>query len=112
MEFAVLGPIEARADQPLELGGAKPRALLAMLLLDANQVVSRDRLIEGLWGESLSASAAHSLDHYVSRLRRVLGEGRLVRRSPGYLLRVEPGELDLDRFQRLVGEAHALRADG
>lgn len=113
MEFAILGPIEARADgRPVALGGPKPRALLAMLLLEANRVVARERLIEGLWGEELPASATHSLDHYVSRLRQALGEGRLIRQSPGYLLRVEAGELDLDRFERLQQEAHDQRACG
>jgi DNA-binding SARP family transcriptional activator len=114
VEFGVLGPVEARLDgEPLPLGGPKPRALVAMLLLDANDVVSRDQLIQGLWAEQPPASAEHSLDDYVSRLRRVLGAGRLERRSPGYLLRVESGELDLDRFERALadGRAHLIADD-
>ena len=111
MEFAILGPVEARVDgAALPLGGPKQRALLAILLLDANAPVSRDRLIAGLWGERPPPSAAQSLDSYVSRLRRVLGTDRIVRRAPGYLVAVEPGELDLDRFeQRLVGGPLAAR---
>ena len=103
MQFAILGPVEARTNgSALQLGGPKPRALLAMLLLDANEPVSRDRLIEGLWGDDPPPSADQTLDSYVSRLRRVLGPDRVVRRPPGYLLVVEPGELDLERFERLV----------
>ena len=103
MQFAILGPVEARTNgSALQLGGPKPRALLAMLLLDANEPVSRDRLIEGLWGDDPPPSADQTLDSYVSRLRRVLGADRVVRRPPGYLLVVEPGELDLERFERLV----------
>ena len=99
----MLGLVEARRDgEAVSLGGPKLRALLAILLLHANEVVSRDRLIEGLWGEAAPASASHTLDDYVSRLRKALGDGRLVRRAPGYVLRVEPGELDLDRFSELV----------
>ena len=102
MEFRVLGPVEVLQDgRELPLGGPKQRVLLALLLLRANEAVSRDRLIDGLWGERPPPSAAHTLDSQVSRMRKTLGEGRLVTRSPGYLLRVEPGELDLDRFERL-----------
>jgi YVTN family beta-propeller protein len=103
VEFRILGSVEADLDgQPLPLGGRKPRALLAMLLLNRNAVVSRERLIEGLWGESPPAGADHSLDDYVSRLRRSVGSERLIRKAPGYRLTVEPGELDLDVFERLV----------
>ena len=102
MEFRILGPISASRDgEELPLGGRKPRALLAMLLLGANAPVSRDRLIDGLWGEP-RGSVAHSLEDYVSRLRKVIGAERLERRPPGYLLSVEPGELDLERFDNLV----------
>ena len=103
VQFAILGPVEARTNgSALQLGGPKPRALLAMLLLDANEPVSRDRLIEGLWGDDPPPSADQTLDSYVSRLRRMLGPDRVVRRPPGYMLVVEPGELDLERFERLV----------
>ena len=103
MEFAVLGPVSVRQDgRELPLGGPKQRALLAILLLNANEAVSRDRLIDGLWGERPPATAAHTLDNYISRLRKVLGDDRLTRRPPGYALRLERGELDLDRFEQLV----------
>jgi predicted ATPase/DNA-binding SARP family transcriptional activator len=108
MEFAVLGTVEARIEGvPVPLGGPKQRALLALLLLDANRPVSRDRLIEGLWAESPPARADASLDSYVSRLRRALGHDRLERRPPGYALAVEPGELDVDRFEGLLADAGA-----
>ena len=72
MEFAILGPVEARRDgRTLRLGGHKQRALLAILLLNANNAVSRDRLIEALWDEQRPAKADHALDTYVSRLRAV-----------------------------------------
>ena len=92
------GPVEVRGDgHELPLGGPKQRALLAILLLQANEVVSRDRLADGLWGERPPASVEHTLDNYVSRLRKALGRDRLIRRPPGYVLRVEPDELDRDR---------------
>src|SRR5580765_613858 len=107
MEFRVLGPVEVLQDgRELPLGGPKQRVLLALLLLDANEPVSRDRLIDGLWGERPPPSAAHTLDSQVSRMRKTLGDGRLVTRTPGYLLLVEPGELDLDRFERLYRRGH------
>jgi len=113
MKFGVLGPVEARVDgKPVALGGPKPRALLAILLLHANNAVSRDRLIEGLWGDSPPPNAAHSLDDYVSRLRKVLGADRIARRAPGYVLRVEPDESDLVLFERLAEQGAASLARG
>ena len=113
MKFGVLGPVEARVDgKPVALGGPKPRALLAILLLHANDVVSRDRLIEGLWGESPPPNAGHSLDDYVSRLRKVLGADRIERRAPGYVLRVESDESDLVLFERLAEQGAASLARG
>ena len=111
MEFVILGPLEVRDDgRRLALGGPKQRAVLAMLLLDANRPVSRDRLIDGLWGESPPPSAAHTLDDYVSRLRRLLGGARIERRPAGYVLRVEPDELDLERFETLLEQGRASDA--
>jgi DNA-binding SARP family transcriptional activator len=106
LEFRLLGPLEAVEDnRPLALGGARQRALLAVLLLHANQAVSSDRLIDELWGESPPATAGKIVQVYVSRLRKQLGYARLLTRSRGYLLRVDAGELDLARFERLVAEA-------
>jgi DNA-binding SARP family transcriptional activator len=113
VEFLVLGPVETRIDgRVLHLGGPKQRALLALLLLNGNEVVSRDRLVDSLWGERAPESAQRSLDTYVSRLRTLLGGERIERRAPGYLLRVEPGELDLERFEALLEQGRAAGAAG
>ena len=112
MRYGVLGPLEVReGERPLSLGGAKQRALLAVLLLNANDVVSVDRLLSELWGESPPATALSSVHVYVSRLRRTLGPGAIETRPPGYLIRVGAGELDLDRFEELVarGDGDSLR---
>ena len=104
-EFCLLGPLEVRSNgRALELGGQKQRILLAMLLLDANRVVSSDRLIEGIWEESPTPTAQKGLQVLVSHLRKVLGRERVASRAPGYALQVGPGELDLDRFETLKGE--------
>jgi DNA-binding SARP family transcriptional activator len=108
MEFRILGPLEVRKEgHPVALGGARQRALLAMLLTRANEIVSTDRLIDELWGEQPPRTALNTLQYYVSQLRKALGADRIVTRSPGYLIRVEPGELDLERFERLVEEGGA-----
>ena len=105
MEFRILGPLEVRdGERVLPLGGVKRRAVLAVLLLDANRVVSVEGLVDRVWGDSPPPSALASLQNHLGRLRRELGD-RLVRRPPGYLLRVADGERDLDRFQRLVDDA-------
>jgi len=104
LEFRILGPLEVIADgAQIPLGGAKQRALLALLLLQANRVVSRDRLIDELWETDPPETARTALQVHVSQLRKVLGRDRIVTQAPGYLVRVEPGELDLDRFEKLVG---------
>jgi DNA-binding SARP family transcriptional activator len=106
MEFRLLGLLEVvEQEHVLSLGAGKQRALLAILLLHANEVVGTDRLLDELWGESPPATAGKSIQLYVSRLRKELGEGRLVTRAPGYVLRVDPSELDAARFERLVKEA-------
>jgi DNA-binding SARP family transcriptional activator len=106
MEFRLLGPLEvAGGDSSLALGGIKQRSLLAVLLLHANQVVSRDSLIDALWGASPPLTCNKSIQVYVSRLRKATGESRLVTYAPGYVLYVEPSELDLARFEQLVAEA-------
>jgi DNA-binding SARP family transcriptional activator/ABC-type transport system substrate-binding protein len=118
VEFRLLGPLEVSDHgRALELGGRKRRALLALLLLHANEVVSSDRLIEELWGEQPPQAAATALHGHVSRLRKLLGgdggsEQLLVTRPPGYVLRLEPEQLDLRRFEQLRDEARAARAKG
>jgi DNA-binding SARP family transcriptional activator/tetratricopeptide (TPR) repeat protein len=120
MEFRILGPVEAwDGTQRLGLGGPKPRALLAVLLLHANQVVSTDRLIDQLWGEAPPPTARNLIQVYVSRFRHALHRSRdgsdpervLVTHPPGYLLRVEPGQLDADRFEELTALARQATAD-
>ena len=114
MEFRLLGPIEAvRDDRSLPLGGAKPRALLALLLLHANEVVSRDRLIEALWPGRAPGSAEHSLDVQISRLRKALAPDELLlTRSGGYVLEVEPDAIDAARFERLLDAGRRANAAG
>jgi DNA-binding SARP family transcriptional activator len=106
VEFRILGPLEVVRDgEPLDVGGPKQRALLALLLLDANRVVSADRIVEALWDGDPIETAAKAVQVYVSQLRRVLGRERLETRPPGYLVNVSADELDLHRFEALVEEA-------
>ena len=119
LQFRILGPLAVRIDgTAVSIGGPKQRALLALLLLSANRVVSRDRLIGELFVEQGVNSADHALRNHVSRLRKVLspagggGEPRIVARSPGYLLRVSPGELDLEAFEQLAAAGSEARAAG
>jgi DNA-binding SARP family transcriptional activator len=113
VEFRILGPLEAWDDgRRLPLGGVKQRALLAALLLHANEVVPGDRLIEELWGEDSSDTAATSLRVSVSRLRKALPPDTLVTRPPGYTIRLGPDQLDLHRFERLVEEARHAAVRG
>jgi DNA-binding SARP family transcriptional activator len=108
LEFRILGPLEVvDAGRKLALGGGRQRALLSVLLTRPNQIVSTDRLIDELWGEEAPKAAANTVQYYVSRLRKLLGTERIETRSPGYALRVEPGELDLEEFERLVRRADA-----
>jgi len=112
-EFRLLGPIEAVVDgRPVQLAAAKPRALLALLLLNRNRVVPTERLIDELWSEEPPARATKALQVYVSQLRKELGPDRLVTQPPGYLLRVGEGELDLERFEQLTATARKRLADG
>jgi predicted ATPase/DNA-binding SARP family transcriptional activator len=110
MEFQILGPLEVVAGgQNLRLGGPKRRALLALLLTHANRVVSVDRLRDGLWGGAPPDGAAANIQVYVSQLRKQLEPNRkptapyeiLVSQPPGYVLRVDPDQLDLYRFEQL-----------
>jgi DNA-binding SARP family transcriptional activator len=130
LDYRILGSFDVRQDSRLlGLGGEKPRALLAILLLHRNEVVSVDRLIDGLWGEAPPASALPTLRAYVSRLRKALNgsgesvcgerdsaagspDGVLLTRGRGYLLRVAPGELDLERFLDVAERGHHALAAG
>lgn len=119
MEFGILGPLEVvREGVPLTLGGAKQRALLAILLLDVGRVVSVDRLVDELWGDDPPEGARHALRVHVSQLRKALGDGAvlgqriLATRSPGYVLQIDPEHVDAQRFGRLAAEGHQALSEG
>src|SRR5262245_14920292 len=102
MDFRILGPLEVVAEgHTVDLAAAKPRALLAILLLHANEPVASAWLVEELWNGNPPATAQKTLQVYILRLRRLLGEERIVTTPSGYQLRVEDDELDLDRFEKL-----------
>jgi YVTN family beta-propeller protein len=106
MDFRILGPIEVWADgRPVALGGGQQRAVLALLLLDANHVVSSDKLIDQLWNGHPPATAATALQGHISALRKALGSDVIATRRPGYLFALDPEQTDLGRFERLRGEA-------
>ncbi len=123
-QFSLLGPLSVSSDgEPIALGGQKRRALLAVLLLEANQVVSSDRLIDALWGEDPPETARNTIQVYISQLRKLLPDGALETAPPGYRLVIEADSVDLFEFMRLsekgrtalgaadaAGAADALRA--
>jgi len=121
MEFRILGPLEVwDRGRRLPLGGAKQRALLAILLTQANQVVAADRLVDLIWPDGPPETADHSLQVYVSQLRKVLEPEHkigtpyevLISQPPGYLVRTTADDLDLVRFQGLVDDARQLMEEG
>jgi YVTN family beta-propeller protein len=117
MRFLILGPLEARdGGGPVALGGPQQRAVLAILLLHVNEVVSRDRLIEGLWGEAPPKSAGHTLESYISRLRKALGangnEAELLTRPHGYSLNADAEQIDAHLFEDLVADGRRQLAAG
>jgi DNA-binding SARP family transcriptional activator len=108
VEVRILGPLEVRdGDRVLAVTGAKQRALLAMLALHANEVVSSDRLLDELWDQEPPGSGATALQARISQLRKALGPAadRLVTESPGYVLRIDRADFDLYRFEHLLDEA-------
>ncbi|GLI00570.1 AfsR/SARP family transcriptional regulator [Phytohabitans aurantiacus] len=108
MRYQILGPVAVhRAGVELPLGGPKPRAVLAALLLDANRVVSEERLIALVWGDEPPPSVRGQLQVHISGLRKLLGAAVIERRPPGYLIGVHPGELDLDEVDAAVTKARA-----
>jgi DNA-binding SARP family transcriptional activator len=120
MQFEILGPLEVRRNgSRVALGPAKQRAVLAILLVHANELVPSDRLIEELWSEP-PETAANALQVYVGKLRKALEPGRprgapgefLITHAPGYVLRVEPGELDSERFETLLADGTRAREAG
>ncbi|HYS33127.1 MAG TPA: BTAD domain-containing putative transcriptional regulator [Streptosporangiaceae bacterium] len=117
IDYRLLGPIEAAIDgRVIDLGGQRQRALLAILLLSANEPVARDLLVDRLWGDGPPAGAQHTLDVYVSRLRKALepaAGGQVVLTRPGaYVLQAEPERIDARRFERLAAEGRRALAAG
>lgn len=114
MDVRILGPFEiAEGSRVLRVNGVKPRAVMAMLALQVNRVVSTNHLIDGLWGDSPPENASAAAQVYISRLRKALSPdvstpGRvndlLRRRPPGYVLHLDPEQVDLHRFHALARE--------
>ncbi|RKT54200.1 AfsR/SARP family transcriptional regulator [Saccharothrix australiensis] len=111
VEFRVLGPVEAHVDgRWVELGPARQRWVLAVLLVEANRLLPADRLLDHVWGDRVPSRGRDVLYGYLSRLRRVLratGEADIVRRTGGYELVVDEGVVDVHRFRRLLADARA-----
>jgi predicted ATPase/DNA-binding SARP family transcriptional activator len=113
LQFSLLGPLAVSSSgEPVALGGQKRRALLATLLLQANQVVSGDRLIDALWGEDPPDTARNTIQVYVSQLRKLLPDGALETAAPGYRLVVDPASIDLVEFVRLSEDGRAALTAG
>jgi DNA-binding SARP family transcriptional activator len=105
-EFRLLGPLEVLDDgRPIQLGGLKPRALVAVLALQPGYTLSVDRIVDDLWGEHSPDSAPHAVKVYVSTLRKAIGTATIATRAAGYALEIDPDRVDLHRFARLVDEA-------
>ena len=113
LEFGILGPLEVDADEgPVPLGGPKQRATLAILLLEANRVVSVERLADDLYSGATPVTAVTQVQRQISELRKILGASAIETRAPGYVIRVAPEQLDLKRFERRADEASRARAQG
>ncbi|MGZ4381529.1 MAG: alpha/beta fold hydrolase [Gaiellaceae bacterium] len=113
MDFHLLGPLEILVDHaPVPIAAGKQQALLAILLLNANRTVSREQLVDALWGEEVPDTAQKMVQIQVSKLRKVLPEPRLHTRRPGYALEVREDELDVARFERAVGDGSRALAEG
>jgi YVTN family beta-propeller protein len=119
MEFRILGPVEVvERSRSLPLGGAKQQALLAVLVLNTNRLISTDRLIDALWGERAPKGAAHTIQVFVSQLRKALRvtgerppEELLITQGRGYVLRTEPEQVDLNMFEGMVDQGRKSLAD-
>ncbi|MGV9773566.1 BTAD domain-containing putative transcriptional regulator [Streptosporangium sp. NPDC003464] len=114
MQFGILGPLEVRTVEggAVSVGGPRPRALLALLLLDAGRLVSVDRLIDGQYGDDPPAGAANAIQAHVSRLRRNLPPDLIEFHGTGYRVAVDPDDVDAHRFERLAREGRRLLAAG
>ena len=113
MEFRILGPLEAcdSSGAEIRLPAGRERALFAALLLRRGEVVSTDALIDALWGKRPPSTASKAVQGYVSHLRRALGDGVLITQSPGYVLRVDVGSIDAERFEQLAAEGRRALED-
>ena len=113
MQVGILGPFQLEdGGRRITVGGARQRAVLADLVLHANEVVPSERIVVDLWGEDSPLSAANALQAAISRLRRVLPPGRLITAAPGYALRIFPVELDVKRFEQLISEGRDALGGG
>jgi DNA-binding SARP family transcriptional activator/tetratricopeptide (TPR) repeat protein len=113
MEVRLLGSLELAEDGlPVAVGGVRQRAVLALLVLHANQVVPAERLLVELWGEDAPPTAVNALQAAVSRLRRALPQGRLITRPVGYLFRAAPHEVDMERFEQQLASGREALARG
>jgi DNA-binding SARP family transcriptional activator/predicted negative regulator of RcsB-dependent stress response len=117
MEYRVLGPLALLADgKPVDIGSTRQRVVLAVLLLNANRVVPRDRLVDALWDRNPPTTANSQIQFCVSALRRKLAEHGaadvIATIPPGYLLRVADHTLDAQEFELLVASGRAAAADG
>src|SRR6266545_83814 len=113
MNFRILGPLDVRdGDREVQLRGGKERALLALLLVNANRTLALDGIVDELWAEDVPETAPKMVQIYVSHLRKALSPELLHTRPPGYALVIEPGQLDLHRFEELVAEARAALEGG
>src|SRR5262245_11097480 len=113
VEYRILGPLEVLVDgAPASLGGPQQRAVLAILLAQANQAVPAERLVDGVWGESPPDTASKLVQVYVSRLRKEIGKEAITTRGRGYSAVVAPGALDLELFEQRAEEGMAGRQRG
>jgi DNA-binding SARP family transcriptional activator len=113
-QFSILGSLELRDgdDVAVALGGVRERSLLALLLLNANELVSTDRIVDELWGDRPPKAAVKTVQVYVSRLRKILGSDTLVTRPPGYVLHVDDEQFDLRCFERLAADGRRALSSG
>src|SRR5581483_7021251 len=117
LQFRILGPLEVWRDgEVLSVGGERQRALLALMLVHANELLGSDRLVDALSGEQRTEATVNALRVAISRLRRALGAGAgeqvLLTRPGGYVLQIEPRQLDAAQFEALLGDARGLLAAG
>jgi len=113
MDYRILGPLEALdGERQLPLGGARQRAVLAFLLLHGNETLTRDVIVDELWGEDAPPTAAKVLQNCVSALRKELPADTIRTIAGAYGITLGPGELDRDRFERLLAEGRSALETG